>query len=76
MQRESKIYVAGHRELVGSAVLRSLQAKDYRNIITRSHGDLDLLNQDVVSTFFAVEKPEYVFLATAKVGGRKFELLR
>jgi GDP-L-fucose synthase len=69
MQKESKIYVAGHRGLVGSAVIRSLQAKGYDNIITRSHADLDLLNQDSVGSFFFAEKPEYVFLAAAKVGG-------
>jgi GDP-L-fucose synthase len=69
MQKESKIYVAGHRGLVGSAVMRSLQAKGYSNIITRSHAELDLLNQDAVGSFFAAEKPEYVFLAAAKVGG-------
>jgi GDP-L-fucose synthase len=69
MQKESKIYVAGHRGLVGSALMRSLQAKGYGNIITRSHAELDLLSQDAVSAFFASEKPEYVFLAAAKVGG-------
>jgi GDP-L-fucose synthase len=69
MQRESKIYVAGHRGLVGSAILRSLQAKGYSNIIIRSHAELDLLNQDAVGSFFSTEKPEYVFLAAAKVGG-------
>jgi GDP-L-fucose synthase len=69
MQKGSKIYVAGHRGLVGSAVMRSLRAKGYSNIITRSHAELDLLNQEAVGAFFAAEKPEYVFLAAAKVGG-------
>jgi GDP-L-fucose synthase len=69
MQKGSKIYVAGHRGLVGSAVMRSLQAKGYDNIITRSHAELNLLNQEAVGAFFAAGKPEYVFLAAAKVGG-------
>jgi GDP-L-fucose synthase len=69
MQKESRIYVAGHRGLVGSAILRSLQAKGYGNIITRIHAELDLLDQAAVGAFFASEKPEYVFLAAAKVGG-------
>jgi GDP-L-fucose synthase len=69
MKPSSKIYVAGHRGLVGSAILHSLQAKGYTNIITRSHGELDLLNQKAVYSFFSAEKPEYVFLAAARVGG-------
>lgn len=69
MDRASKIYVAGHRGLVGSALVRRLQAGGYVNLITRTHAELDLTNQDVVASFFSVEKPEYVFLAAAKVGG-------
>jgi GDP-L-fucose synthase len=69
MQKESKIFVAGHRGLVGGAILRSLQSRGYSNIITRSHVELDLLNQNAVVSFFESEKPEYVFFAAAKVGG-------
>jgi GDP-L-fucose synthase len=69
MEKTSKIYIAGHRGLVGSAMLRCLQAKGYTNIITKTHAELDLLNQQSVHTFFEQEKPEYVFLAAAKVGG-------
>ena len=69
MQKNSKIYVAGHRGLVGSALMRGLQAKGYDNIITRTHAELDLRNQAEVTRFFASEKPEYVLLAAAKVGG-------
>lgn len=69
MQADSKIYVAGHRGLVGSAIVRRLQAGGYTNLITRTHAELDLTNQQAVEKFFAVEKPEYVFLAAAKVGG-------
>lgn len=69
MNRESRIYVAGHRGLVGSAIVKSLEAKGYENIITRTHAQLDLTDQAAVREFFAVEKPEYVFLAAAKVGG-------
>lgn len=69
MQKESKIYVAGHRGMVGSAIVRKLKAEGYENIITRSSKELDLRNQLAVSNFFAEEKPEYVFLAAAKVGG-------
>jgi len=69
MNKDSRIYVAGHRGLVGSAILRNLQLKGYTNIITRSHGELDLINQQAVADFFAEEKPEYVILAAAKVGG-------
>ncbi|WP_323787442.1 GDP-L-fucose synthase [Psychroserpens sp.] len=69
MQKESKIYVAGHRGLVGSALLENLQNKGYHNIVTRTHKELDLTNQQEVATFFQAEKPEYVFLAAAKVGG-------
>lgn len=69
MRKESKIYVAGHRGLVGSALLENLKNKGYQNIITRTHKELDLTNQLEVTTFFETEKPEYVFLAAAKVGG-------
>jgi GDP-L-fucose synthase len=69
MQKNSKIYVAGHRGLVGSSLIRKLQSDGYANIIVRTHSELDLLNQMAVTDFFLVEKPEYVFLAAAKVGG-------
>ena len=69
MEKESKIYVAGHRGMVGSAIVRELQRQGYTNIITRTHKELDLLRQEEVEHFFAEEKPEYVFLAAAKVGG-------
>ncbi|MBR0031107.1 MAG: GDP-L-fucose synthase [Treponema sp.] len=69
MQKSSKIYVAGHRGLVGSAIARSLKEKGYTNIVTRTHSELDLLNQAKVNEFFETEKPEYVFLAAAHVGG-------
>ena len=69
MEKNSKIYVAGHRGMVGSAIVRELQKQSYTNIITRTHKELDLTRQDHVEKFFAEEKPEYVFLAAAKVGG-------
>ena len=69
MQPNSTIYVAGHRGLVGNAIVRNLQAKGFSNIISRTHTELDLTNQQAVFDFFAEEKPEYVFLAAAKVGG-------
>lgn len=69
MEKNSKIYVAGHRGMVGSAILRRLQQDGYTNIITRTHAELDLTNQAEVEKFFAEETPEYVFLAAAKVGG-------
>ena len=69
MNKDSKIYVAGHRGMVGSAIVRELQRQGYTNIITRTHKELDLTRQDAVEKFFAEEKPEYVFLAAAKVGG-------
>lgn len=69
MQTDSKIYVAGHRGLVGSALLRQLHARGYSNLITRTHAELDLTSQAAVRDFFAQEKPDYVFLAAAKVGG-------
>lgn len=69
MNTNAKIYVAGGRGMVGSAIIRSLQAKGYTNIISKSSKELDLCNQQAVNDFFAAEKPEYVFLAAAKVGG-------
>ena len=69
MNTESKIYVAGHRGLVGSAILKNLQQKGYRNILTRTRTELDLTDQQAVAAFFKAEKPEFVFLAAAKVGG-------
>lgn len=69
MNTNSKIFVAGHRGLVGSAIVRNLTQKGYENIITRTHRELDLTSQVAVETFFATENPEYVFLAAAKVGG-------
>ena len=68
MNLDAKIYVAGHRGLVGSAIVRNLEAKGYKNIIYRTHKELDLTNQEAVRRFFEEEKPEYVFLAAAKVG--------
>lgn len=69
MNQDSKIYIAGHRGMVGSAIYRKLQALGYTNIIVRTSQDLDLRNQQQVADFFETEKPEYVFLAAAKVGG-------
>ena len=69
MEKNSKIYVAGHRGMVGSAIVRELERQGYTNIITRTHKELDLTRQERVERFFAEEKPEYVFLAAAKVGG-------
>ena len=69
MNKNSKIYVAGHRGLVGSAIVKNLQAKGYENVIFRTHAELDLTDANAVASFFEAEKPEYVFLAAAKVGG-------
>lgn len=69
VEKNAKIYVAGHRGMVGSAIVRELQRQGYTNIITRTHSELDLTNQAAVDSFFAEERPEYVFLAAAKVGG-------
>lgn len=69
MQKKSKIYVAGHKRMVGSAILRELNRQGYGNIVVRTHAELDLTRQNEVEAFFAAEKPEYVFLAAAKVGG-------
>lgn len=69
MEKDSKIYVAGHRGMVGSAIVRELRRQEYSNIVTRTHEELDLTRQDQVEAFFLSERPEYVFLAAAKVGG-------
>jgi len=69
MEKEGKIYVAGHRGMVGSAIVRCLEAQGYHNIVTRTSKELDLRRQEQVEKFFAEEKPDYVFLAAAKVGG-------
>jgi len=69
MDKNAKIYVAGHRGLVGSALMRQLRKQGYTNILARTHAELDLTNQLAVQAFFKKEKPEYVFLAAAKVGG-------
>ena len=69
MNIQDKIYIAGHRGMVGSAILRALQAQGYSNFLLRTSGELDLRNQLAVADFFAREKPDYVFLAAAKVGG-------
>ncbi|MCM1152329.1 MAG: GDP-L-fucose synthase [Muribaculum sp.] len=69
MNKSDKIYVAGHRGMVGSAIVRRLKALGYDNIVTRTHAELDLTDQKAVDAFFALEKPDYVFLAAAKVGG-------
>ena len=69
MDKNAKIYVAGHRGLVGSALVKTLNDKGHRNIVTRTHAELDLINSVAVAEFFETERPEYVFLAAAKVGG-------
>ena len=69
MEKNAKIYVAGHRGMVGSAIVRELEKQGYTNIVTRTHKELDLCRQEAVEEFFAKEKPDYVFLAAAKVGG-------
>ena len=69
MEKNAKIYVAGHRGLVGSAIWKNLQNKGFTNLIGRTHQELDLLDGDAVKRFFEEEKPEYVFLAAAFVGG-------
>jgi len=69
MEKQSKIYIAGHRGLVGSAIVNNLQSKGYINLVFRTHAELDLTNQLAVDNFFSKEKPEYVILAAAKVGG-------
>lgn len=69
MEKHAKIYIAGHRGMVGSAIYRKLEREGYNNIITRTSHELDLRNQQLVADFFELEKPDYVFLAAAKVGG-------
>ena len=71
MEKDSKIYVAGHRGMVGSAIVRELERQGHTDIITRTHKELDLTDQVAVNAFFEAEKPEYVFLAAARVGGIK-----
>ena len=69
MNPTDKIYIAGHRGLVGTALMRNLRARGFENFVTRTHAELDLTSQAAVEAFFAAEKPDYVFLAAAKVGG-------
>ncbi len=69
MNKDAKIYVAGHRGLVGSAITRGLSSAGYENLLTKTHAELDLTRQADVEAFFEAEKPEYVFLAAAVVGG-------
>src|SRR5687767_2754768 len=69
MKHDSKIYVAGHRGLVGSAIWRELEQQGFKNVVGRSHKELDLLDCAAVAAFYAKERPEYVFVAAAKVGG-------
>jgi GDP-L-fucose synthase len=69
MDKNEKIYIAGHRGLVGSAILQNLENKQYSNLLTRGHTELDLIEPDATADFFANENPEYIFLAAAKVGG-------
>jgi len=69
LNKNSKIYIAGHRGLVGSAIVKNLESKGYTNLVYKTHKELDLLNQNDVANFFQTEKPEYVILAAAKVGG-------
>ncbi|MFI5188122.1 MAG: NAD-dependent epimerase/dehydratase family protein, partial [Chitinophagales bacterium] len=69
MEKDSRIYIAGHRGMVGSAILRRLEKEGHQNFIFRNSGELDLRDQQAVAGFFEKEKPDYVFLAAAKVGG-------
>src|SRR5215469_5192089 len=69
MEKDSKIYIAGHRGMVGSAITRLLEKKGYKNFVARTSNELDLRDQQAVADFFEKEKPDYVFLAAAKVGG-------
>ena len=69
MEHSSKIYIAGHRGMAGSAVMRRLEASGFNSFITRTHSELDLTNQATTRAFFESERPEYVVLAAAKVGG-------
>lgn len=68
INKTAMVYIAGHRGLVGSAIQRQLQTKGYRNLLKRTHSELDLLDQQATNEFFEAERPEYVFLAAAKVG--------
>ncbi|MBO4780482.1 MAG: NAD-dependent epimerase/dehydratase family protein [Selenomonadaceae bacterium] len=76
MERTAKIFVAEHRGMVGSAIVRELNRQGYENILARTHAELDLTRQADVEKFFAAERPEYVFLAAAKVGGMYEDFLR
>src|ERR1700677_2161371 len=69
MEKDSRIYVAGHRGLVGSAIHRGLEQAGYSNLLLRTHSELDLADREAVRTFIGKEQPEFVFLAAAKVGG-------
>ncbi|MCB2022438.1 MAG: NAD-dependent epimerase/dehydratase family protein, partial [Burkholderiaceae bacterium] len=69
MQRDARIYIAGHRGLVGSAIMRSLERAGFKNLLWRTHAELDLADERAVGQFFAAERPDHVFLAAAKVGG-------
>lgn len=69
MKIQDRIYLAGHRGLVGSAIVRNLQEKGFTNLLTRTHAELDLTSQTATDAFFEQERPDYVFLAAAKVGG-------
>ncbi|MBR3085251.1 MAG: NAD-dependent epimerase/dehydratase family protein, partial [Kiritimatiellae bacterium] len=69
MELESKIYVAGHRGMVGSAIIRALGRRGFKNIVVRTHAELDLRDQAATNAFFEAERPDYVFLAASKVGG-------
>lgn len=69
MEKNAKIYIAGHRGLVGSAILKNLKSRGYQNFLMRTHSELDLVDSAAVASFFETEKPDYVFLAAAKVGG-------
>ena len=77
MNKNAKIYIAGHRGLVGGAIVRKLKIEGYTSLLFRSHSELDLLDQAAVNNFFEKEKPEFVFLAAAKVGGStlKYEFI-
>ena len=69
MRKDDKIYIAGHKGLVGAAIFKALTSKGYNNLLIRSHQQLDLIDQHSVELFFCQEKPDYVILAAAKVGG-------
>ena len=69
MEKKDKIYIAGHKGMVGSAIVRKLQAEGFENLLVRTSAELDLRSQEAVDTFFKEYKPDYVFLAAAKVGG-------